>query len=169
MTTTSRATYTEERELISRKQFIISLLLVSVGATISYSVYFPAFLCILPLALLLFAFRDWKMLTNYNILISNGVIRFEPKFRSNRREAFRSLILVISILSTPMVLSPFLPPLPWLGLSLGIVMAWPASNLVEFFFSYLINRATGKKLLKFYTWYSVSNEVAMKDYGWLLK
>jgi len=169
VTTTSHATYTEERDLVTKRQVVTSFMLVILGGVFGYLTYFPLYLTLIPLAILLFVFRDWKMLRNYGRLVNEGIIKFEPKFRSNRTEAFYSLLLVLALISIPMIISPFLAPLPWLGLSLGIIMGWPASNLVESLASNIITYRTGKRLIKFYTWYHFREDVAMKDYGWLLK
>ncbi|WP_252896944.1 hypothetical protein [Metallosphaera hakonensis] len=73
----------------------------------------------------------------------DGVIRFEPRFRSNRREANRTLTIVIFLIVIPMILSYFLSPLPWISLTMAFVMAWPASNILEMALQRVIEMKTG--------------------------
>ncbi|MCG3109031.1 hypothetical protein L3N51_01321 [Metallosphaera sp. J1] len=169
VTTTSHASYTEERSLVTRKELVFSSIFVAVGGLIGSLTVPELYLMLIPLSLLLLLFREWKLFRGMSELRRTGVLRFEPRFRTNRKEANRSLTVVLLLIATPMVLSFFLPPLPWLALTMAIVMSWPASNLLEGLTQLVIEKRTGRKLRKFYNWASFRDEVVMKDYGWSLK
>ncbi|MCY0861217.1 MAG: hypothetical protein OWQ52_02190 [Metallosphaera prunae] len=169
MTTTSHASYTEERSLVTRKELVFSTIFVVAGGFVGILTSPELFLVILPLSISVLLFKEWKLFRGMQELQRAGILRFEPRFKTNRKEANRSLVVVLLLIATPMVLSFFLPPLPWLAITMAIVMSWPASNLLEGITQLAIEKRTGKKLRKFYTWTSFRDDVVMKDYGWSLK
>ncbi|AWS00541.1 hypothetical protein [Metallosphaera hakonensis] len=169
MTTTSHASYTEERPLVTVREFLFSFLFVGIGSLIGILSDFTMFTLIIPLSIFLLIYREWKLLSKFKDLKKDGVIRFEPRFRSNRREANRTLTIVIFLIVIPMILSYFLSPLPWISLTMAFVMAWPASNILEMALQRVIEMKTGMKLRRFFNWSSYGNETVMKDYGWVLE
>ncbi|QKR00137.1 hypothetical protein GWK48_06895 [Metallosphaera tengchongensis] len=169
MTTTSHASYTEERPLATKREVIISSIFLVLGSLIAIISFFPLFLIIIPLSLSILLFREWKMVRNLKELKERGIIEFEPKYRTNRREANRSLFVVISLIATPMILAEFMPPLPWLSLTMAFVMAWPLSNICEVVLQLWIERTTRRRIRKFYKWVALGKETLMKEYGWKLE
>ncbi|AAY81072.1 hypothetical protein [Sulfolobus acidocaldarius] len=165
----SRASYTEERPLTTLKEVVFSSTFVILGFLVAFFSYLPLFTVIVPLSAFLLFFKDWKMLKKIKELISKGVITYEPKYRTSKREANRSLAVIILIILGPMILSVFLPPLPWISVTMAFVMAWPLSNVLEFILQQLVERETGGKLRKFYKWVNYGDEVLMKEYGWKIE
>lgn len=169
VTTTSPASYTEERGLTTLRELVFSLAFVLIGFTISWLSDPLLFSAIIPISIFILFFREWKLIVGLKELERKGVLRFEPKFKTNRKEANRTLSLVIFIIAAPMVLSFFLPPLPWLSLTMVFIMGWPASNILEFILQKIIEKKTNMVLRKFYNWTSIHGEEMMRDYGWVLK
>ncbi|MEW9492390.1 MAG: hypothetical protein TQ35_0009375 [Candidatus Aramenus sulfurataquae] len=169
MTTTSHVSYTEERSLVSPKEVILSAVFVSLGFLVSLYTYVLGFLLIVPLSFFMLLFREWKMIKNLKELESKGVLSYEPKFRKNKAEANRALTVVLLVIVGPMVLSAFLPPLPWISSTMAFVMAWPLSNVQEFALQRWIEREAGGRVVKYYKWVGYGEDVLLKEYGWKIK
>jgi membrane protease YdiL (CAAX protease family) len=169
MTTTSRVSYIEERPLASLKEVILSAIFVFSGFLLSLYTYVPAFLLIIPLSFFMLFFREWKMIKNLKELKNKGVLSYEPKYRKNKAEANRVLTVVLLVIVGPMVLSAFLPPLPWISSTMAFVMAWPLSNVLEFALQKWTERKAGGRVVKYYKWVEYGEEVLLKEYGWKIK
>lgn len=104
-------------------------------------------LTLVPLMLLFSSFREWNLLRHWGEIKKRGEFFTDAKFRKERRNAEIGMAILVTTVVFPAVLT-FLPAPQWLSATLGVVMAWPASNLLIL----AISRASsgGKPLYKVY-------------------
>lgn len=168
----SRVTYTdEERELKFGKAeaFSLALVLFLVAFSLYEGFALPYLVSSLALSIPLTAFRKRELLSAYGQLKAGKEYSVENRNSRARRESRTNSLVLILLFFAPLIALYVLPVPINLFSALGVVSAYPLSNVINLILVALMERSLEGKVYSFWEIVEVNNEMYVKRFGYRLR